>query len=95
MLALLAIHHPKADHVDDLLGAMTEFGPRLEAVDGVERVEAWRELDGTRVFAMSVWRDGEAIQAALPQMGALLADVPFDRWEARPREMLTLAPALA
>lgn len=92
-VALLAIHRPKPEHVDDLLGAMAGFGPALREVDGVERVEAWREAGGERVFALSVWRDAAAVQAAMPQMGALLAEVPFDEWESAPREMITLAPA--
>jgi quinol monooxygenase YgiN len=92
MIALLAIHHPKPDHVDDLLGAMAGFAPALEQVDGVIRVEAWREVGGGRIFAMSVWESEAAVGAAMPRMAELLADVPFDEWEQAPYEMVSLAP---
>ena len=92
MIALLAIHRPRPEHADDLLGAMNRFAPALEQVDGVRRVEAWREVDGGRVFAMSVWESEAAVGAAMPRMAELLADVPFDEWEASPHEMLTLVP---
>ncbi|MBF6604129.1 MAG: antibiotic biosynthesis monooxygenase [Chloroflexi bacterium] len=84
----LAIHHPKPEHLDDLLGAMAGLGETLARVPGLVEVRTWR--DESRVVAMSVWESREALAAARPTMGAAIVDVPFAQWEARPRELYFL-----
>ncbi len=84
----LAIHYPKPEHLDDLVGAMAALGRTLERTPGVLAVSTWR--DAERVVAMSTWTSPEALAAARPAMAAAIADVPFDEWEARPRERYLL-----
>ncbi len=84
----LAIHHPKPDHLDDLVEAMTVLGRTLETVPGLVSVSSWRDQE--RVVAMSVWESRDALAAARPAISAAIADVPFDQWEARPRDLFFL-----
>jgi hypothetical protein len=84
----LAIHHPKPEHVDDLLGAMSRFGSVLTSTQGVVHASAWR-ADG-QIVAISIWESHDDLVAARPAMATAIADVPFAEWEARPRELLTL-----
>ena len=84
----LAIHHPKADHVKDLVGAMTQFGDTLGRIPGMLQASAWR--DETSVVALSIWRSRDDFVAARPAMAAAIANVPFDEWEERPRELFGL-----
>lgn len=84
----LAIHHPKPDHVDDLVGAMTRFGNELASTEGVVHVSAWRADD--RIVAISIWESHDHLVAARPAMAAAIAAVPFAEWEAQPRDLLTL-----
>ncbi|HYM83926.1 MAG TPA: antibiotic biosynthesis monooxygenase [Candidatus Dormibacteraeota bacterium] len=84
----LAIHHPKPEHAEDLLAAMTRFGATLATVPGMLGASAWAGDD--RIVAMSVWESRERFLEARSAMGEAIADVPFERWEARPRELLGL-----
>ncbi len=84
----LAIHHPKPEHVDDLLAAMTRFGKVLATTEGVLHASAWRA--GDQIVAISIWESRDRLLAARSVTAAAIADVPFASWEARPRELLTL-----
>ena len=84
----MAIHFPRPEHVDDLLRAMTGLGSAMRAVAGLLEVSVWRDRD--RIVAMSVWESGAALDDAAPTITRAVADVPFDQWEARPRELLRL-----
>ena len=62
----LAIHHPKPDHVDDLVAAMGRFGSTLGTIPGMVGASAWR--DGERVVAISIWESRESFIVAGPTM---------------------------
>ena len=84
----LAIHHPRPDHADDLVRAMTQFGDRLGSLPGMLQATAWH--DEHSILALSIWRSRDDLAAARPAMAAAIADVPFDDWEERPRELFGL-----
>jgi len=90
-----AIHHPHPEHLDDLLGAMGQISAAAPQVAGLEEIGAFVDADGPRVIAISVWSSPEALQAGMAQLFASLGDVPFDVWERRPRELLTLPEGTA
>lgn len=87
-LLFMAVHHPKPEHVDDLVGAMTRFGGVLASTDGVLHASAWRADE--QIVAISIWDSRDRFVAAGPALAAAIADVPFGAWEARPRELLML-----
>jgi hypothetical protein len=87
-LLFMAIHNPKPEHIDDLVGAMTRFGGVLASTDGVLHASAWRADE--QIVAISIWDSRDRFVAAGPALAAAIADVPFAAWEARPRELLML-----
>ncbi|MGR7025579.1 hypothetical protein [Geodermatophilus sp. URMC 62] len=85
-----AVHHPHPDHLEDLLGAMRRLNELAVGIDGLEEIGAFHDADGGRVVAVSVWSSPEALQAGSAVLFAGVADLPLDRWESRPRELMTL-----
>ncbi len=84
----LAIHYPKPGHVDDLLAAMRQLDTAVRGTPGLLQIGAWHEKGMRRIVALSLWESQEAFEAAVGQIVAAVADVPFDAWEERPRELL-------
>jgi quinol monooxygenase YgiN len=84
----LAIHYPKAEHHDELIAAMARLGSALATTPGM--LQATAAGDQQRIVALSIWESRAAFVAAGPAIAAAIADVPFDRWEARQRELFGL-----
>ncbi len=66
---------------------MHKLNDALRGTPGLQQVGAWREQTSGRIVALSIWQSGEAFQAAFARIGTVVADVPFDQWEERPREL--------
>jgi hypothetical protein len=88
-----ATHHPRPEHVQDLLGAMSRIAAAAPDVEGLEEIGAFHDREGGRIIALSIWSSPEAMQAGMEQLFADLGEMPFDVWERRPREVLTLPEA--
>lgn len=86
----LAIHYPKPEHVDNLLGAMKRLGEALQTVPGLLEATAWKDQASGRIVAISSWESRQAFLNARPVIGEAIKDVPFDAWEAQPRELFNL-----
>jgi hypothetical protein len=86
----LAMHYPKPEHVDDLLGAMKRLGEALHTVPGLFEATAWKDHVSGRIIAISTWESQQAFLNARPVIGEAIKDVPFDEWEAQPRELFNL-----
>ena len=84
----LAMHYPKPEHVDDLLGAMKRLGEALQAVPGLLEASAWKDQASGRIVAISTWESQQAFLKARPVIGEAIKDVPFDEWEAKHRELI-------
>ncbi len=84
----LAIHYPKAEHRQDLLDAMHRLDGVLLGTPGLQSSGAWAEESGERIIAISIWDSSQAFQAALGKFAAGVGGVPFEQWEARPRELV-------
>ena len=90
----LAIHHPYPEHREELLTAMDRLGAALAKVPGMQEARAWAEKDGNRIVATSVWESEETFLEALSVISGAVKDVPFAKWEARPRELYRLRQTL-
>jgi quinol monooxygenase YgiN len=91
---LHATHYPHPEHVDDLLAAMAKLLAAAPGIDGLEEIGAFRDDESGRILAISVWSSAAALQAGSSTLFASLGDVPFDEWERRPGELLTLPEAV-
>ncbi len=47
----------------------------------------FKDVAAGTIMAVSTWESQEALQAAMPAFREALKDIPFDEWEARPREL--------
>ena len=83
----LAMHYPKPEHVEDLLGAMKRLGAALHTLPGLLEATAWQDHASGRIVAISTWESEQAFLHARPVIGEVIKDVPFDEWEAQPREL--------
>ncbi len=84
----LVIHYPKPEHVEDLLTEMRRLDETMRGTPGLLQIGPWREEQTGRIVALSLWESREAFAAAVGQIAAAVADVPFDDWEERPPEIL-------
>ena len=84
----LALHHPKPEHLDDLLTAMHRLNDALQDAPGLLQIGAWRDESSTRIVAISIWESQKDFQGASGRIASVVANVPFDEWEERPRELI-------
>lgn len=88
-----AVHYPHPEHTDDLLAAMGRVATAARGLEGLEAIGAFHDAEGGSIVAVSVWSSPEALAAGAATLFASTADVPFDAWERRPRELATLPEA--
>ncbi len=81
--------NPQVRHKNDLLDAMGKLAGVLKKQEGLIEETAWLDESG-KIVATSVWESEEAFKKALPVIGNTIKDVPFDEWEAKPRELFRL-----
>jgi hypothetical protein len=90
MFVHLAIHHPKPEHMDDLLASMHRVDKAAAGAPGLIQIGAWRDQGSDRLVGLALWESEDAFQAAAPRIFATVADDPFDEWSAQPPEILHL-----
>jgi len=90
MFTHMAIHHPKAEHLDDVLASMDRVNAAAAGRPGLIAMKAWREIDGGRVVALATWDSREAWQAAAAEVFAVVANDPFDVWESEKIDVMYL-----
>jgi quinol monooxygenase YgiN len=90
-----AIHYPKPEHVEDLLGAMYRLADAVRDVPGLLQMAAFHDELNDRILAVSIWDSAAAFQAAGPRMMPIISQTPFDSWERKPREITAVTEAAA
>ena len=90
MFTHMAIHHPKPEHVGELLASMQRVNDAAAGRPGLLSMKAWREIDGGRVVAFATWDSKASWQAAASEVFAVVANNPFDLWETEDIEVMFL-----
>ena len=90
MFTHIAIHTPKPEHRDDVIASMRRAGDASDGAEGLLQMGPWQEIDGGRLVGLAIWESREAFLAAAPGIFAVVADDPFDKWEAAPTVSLRL-----
>jgi quinol monooxygenase YgiN len=90
MLLYYSVHYPKPEKEAVLRDAMRQVGKVLKNLPGCLFDNAFQDASLGTIMAITVWESQEAFQAAQPAMREALNAIPFDEWEARPREFHTL-----
>jgi quinol monooxygenase YgiN len=66
MFQAIAIHHARAEHVDDFVAFMHRVIDHVGDAPGLIEFTAWRETETTTLIGLSRWESPEAFAAALP-----------------------------
>jgi len=94
MFQAIAVHHARAEHVDDFLAFMRRVGAAVGEPPGLIEFTAWRDTQSSRLVAISRWESEADFRAALPAIMSLGPE-RRDEWSERPDELLLLAEAEA
>ena len=91
-MALLyySVHYPKLEKEALLRDAMRHVGKVIKSLPGCLFDNAFQDASLGTIMALTIWESQEAFQAARPAMIEALKAIPFEEWEARPREFHTL-----
>jgi hypothetical protein len=92
MFVHLAIHHPKPEHVDDLLASMHRVDAAAQGAAGLIQIGAWRDSRSDRLIGLAIWESREAFTAAAGKIFEAVADDPIMEWSTRPPDSLHLEP---
>jgi heme-degrading monooxygenase HmoA len=57
MYAVIAIHYPKPEHIEDFLAFMAKVETVAHGSPGMLRFGSWREDDGKRLVGLSMWHE--------------------------------------
>jgi heme-degrading monooxygenase HmoA len=90
MFIHLAIHHPKPEHIDDLLASMHRVDEAAQGAPGLIQIGAWRDQGSDRLVGLALWESAEAFQASVERIFQAVADDPFDQWLLQPPDVLHL-----
>jgi len=90
VLLYYSVHYPKPEKEALLIDAMRHVGRVIKNLPGNLFDNAFQDANLGTIMAVTIWESQEAFQAAMPAMREALKAIPFDEWEARPREFHTL-----
>jgi quinol monooxygenase YgiN len=89
MFQAIAIHHARAEHVEDFLAFMHRVRAAVGEPPGLVDFTTWRETQSTRLVGHSRWESEADFRAALGLITSL-APERRDEWSERPDELLLL-----
>jgi len=86
VLLYYSVHYPKPEKEALLQDAMRQVGKVIQSLPGCLFDNAFQDANLGPIMALTIWESQEMFQAARPAMIEALKAIPFDEWEARPRE---------
>jgi Antibiotic biosynthesis monooxygenase len=90
MFVHLAVHHPKPEHADDLLGSMHRVDNAAQGAPGLLQIGAWKDQNSDRLVGLALWESQEAFEASAGRIFQAVADDPFDQWCESPPDVFHL-----
>ncbi len=90
MMLYYSVHYPKPEKEAQLIDAMRQVGQVIKNLPGCLFDNAFQDANTSTIMAITIWESQEAFQAARPAMIEAMKTIPFDEWEARPREFHAL-----
>jgi len=90
MYAVIAIHYPEPEHIEDFLAFMAKVETVAHGSPGMLRFGSWREDGGKRLVGLSMWESKEAFEVSLPQITSLQEERSAE-WSDRSDDVLFLA----
>lgn len=91
----LAIHYPKEENREDILGAMNQLAEEAKKMSGLIEMSSWVDEKSDQIFAMSLWQSKEEGLACWQKLRPLAEKFPLSDWERAPRAVfMNLEPGL-
>lgn len=91
MFLHLSIHTPKPEYREQLIASMNRVRLGALGTRGLASIGPWREVDGgERVVGMALWESRAHWEAHVEEVFAVVADDPFELWEAAPPTRILL-----
>jgi len=84
MYSHLSIHHPKPGLRDALIASMHRYGAAIAEAPGLISVHTLADPDADVLVGLAIWESEDAFRASVDLARAVVADDPFDEWEAEP-----------
>jgi heme-degrading monooxygenase HmoA len=81
MIVHLAVHTPKLEGVQPLIGSMQRFAAAGRSQPGLREVHTMRDARSGKLFGLAIWESREAFEAGIEAMRAAVEDDPFMDWE--------------
>ena len=81
MIVHLAIHAPKAEHVEDLIESMHRFAAGGSGQPGLQAVHTLRDATTGKLFGLAIWESREAFERGVRSMRTAVETDPFLDWE--------------
>lgn len=86
--AHLVLHHPKPEHVTDVVASMQRVADAASGSVGLLHVGPWRDVRTGELFGLSVWESEDAFRSAMPDVFASVGDHdPDGAWDAAPPDV--------
>lgn len=87
----MAFHYPKSEYRADLLRWIARVGAALTAQPGLLELADFDDPANDRIVAVSIWESAEHFRVGRDRaMDSLDEEAPYDLWETRPLEVVTL-----
>lgn len=87
MIVHLAIHTPRPEGVEPLIGSMRLFAAAGRKQPGLQEVHTMRDAGSGKLLGLAIWESKEAFERGVVAMRAAVQDDPFPDWEERPPEV--------
>jgi len=81
MIVHLAIHTPKPEGVEPLIGSMQLFAAAGSKQPGLQEVHTMRDAESGKLLGLAIWESKEAFERGVLAMRAAVEDDPFLDWE--------------
>ena len=92
MFQAIAIHHARPEHAEEFLAFMHRVRAAVGEPPGLIEFTAWRDIQSSRLVAVSRWESQADFHAALPLIRSLGPE-RREEWSERPDELLVFESA--
>jgi heme-degrading monooxygenase HmoA len=82
MIVHLSLHTPRPGREEDLIASMHRFAAAAEGAPGLIDVRVLRDRRSGRLIGMARWEDEASWRCGVEAVRAVVANDPFDEWEA-------------
>jgi quinol monooxygenase YgiN len=91
-MALVAFHHPKPEHREELVQRMRAAAEVMRTVEGCSDASVWEARESAALVSTGTFASEEAWQQAVRAVLEAGVDFDYDERESRPRDLYILVP---